>query len=249
MSRTRALIPEIAPATAIAEASPLPTSLGLNTRGQMGRNVYESIRNAILDCTFLPGIALSEQSVSDSLAVSRAPVREAFRQLATEGLLEAIPQRGSYVAKLSAAKIMDAIFVREMIECKAAELAAHAPIASRKELGKILRQQIQASARQDYAAHLNSDETFHYQILVLAGHPHAWASLRQARTGMNRIRHLAIPELGSNKIAIDHHKTIAQAIMAGDAAQARKAMLIHIQSPQLFLEAIRKRHPEYFEIA
>jgi DNA-binding GntR family transcriptional regulator len=79
----------------------------------MGRSVYESIRSAILECTFLPGMALSEQAVSDELQVSRAPVREAFRQLSVEGLLESVPQRGSFVALLSRAKVADAIFVRD----------------------------------------------------------------------------------------------------------------------------------------
>jgi DNA-binding GntR family transcriptional regulator len=212
----------------------------------MGRSVYESIRSAILECTFLPGMALSEQAVSDELQVSRAPVREAFRQLSVEGLLESVPQRGSFVALLSRAKVADAIFVREMIECRAAELAAQAPLARRRGLAKFVRDQVSASARQDYASHLASDEAFHHQILVLAGHPHAWPALRLARTGMNRIRHLAIPELGSHRIAIDHHRLIVQAIVAGDAPGASSAMRLHIQSPLVFLEAIRARCPQYF---
>jgi DNA-binding GntR family transcriptional regulator len=212
----------------------------------MSRSAYEVIRTAILDCTLLPGMALSEQALSDSLQISRAPVREAFRQLAAEGLLEAVPQKGSFVALLSSAKISDAIFVREMIECRAAELAAQAALPQRKSLEKILKNQIKASAQKDYATHLSSDETFHFQILQLAGHPHAWPALRQARTGMNRIRHLAIPELGSNTIAIDHHRTIVQAIIEGDGKAASKAMRVHIRSPLDFLAAIRQRCPHYF---
>ena len=235
MARTRPNIPELAAPAASA------------TRGQMGRDVYESIRSAILDCTFLPGMALSEQAVSDGLQVSRAPVREAFRQLATEGLLETLPQRGTFVARLSRAKIADAIFVREAIECRAAALAAAAPPAQRRTLEKIVRRQAKASAQKDYATHLSADEEFHHQILVLAGHPHAWTPLRLARTGMNRIRHLAIPVVGSNRIAIDHHRLIVQAIVDGDGAAASEAMRVHIQSPLIFLDAILERCPQYFE--
>lgn len=235
MARTRPTIPELAAPAASA------------TRGQMGRDVYESIRCAILDCTFLPGMALSEQAVSDGLQVSRAPVREAFRQLATEGLLETLPQRGTFVARLSRAKIADAIFVREAIECRAAALAAAAPLAQRRTLEKIVSRQAKASAQKDYATHLGADEEFHHQILVLAGHPHAWTPLRLARTGMNRIRHLAIPVVGSNRIAIDHHRLIVQAIVDGDGGAASEAMRVHIQSPLKFLDAILERCPQYFE--
>ncbi|RYY85378.1 MAG: GntR family transcriptional regulator [Comamonadaceae bacterium] len=241
MARTRPQIPGLAtmlPATATVSPS---------QRGQLGRGVYETLRTAVLDCTFLPGIALSEQAVSDELQVSRAPVREAFRQLSAEGLLETVPQRGTFVARLNQAKIADAIFVREAIECRAAELAAKASLAERRQLVRIVKEQAAASARGDYAAHLAADEEFHHRILVLAGHPHAWGALRLARTGMNRIRHLAIPAVGSPRIAIDHHRQMVDAIVAGDGRAAGRLMKEHVRSPLVFLEEIRKRHPGYFE--
>lgn len=213
----------------------------------MSSSVYQRIRTAILECTFLPGMALSEQAVSDELQVSRAPVREAFRQLSIEGLLVTVPQRGSHVALLNRAKIADAVFVREAIECRAVELAASAPLAQRRSLEAIIKRQANASAKKDYATHLAADEEFHHQILTLAGHPHAWNPLRLARTGMNRIRHLAIPEVGSNKIAIDHHRAIVDALIAGNGAAASEAMRVHIQSPLVFLDAIQTRCPQYFE--
>lgn len=244
MARARPQIPELA---APAPAPAAVRAPGQSARGAMGRSVYESIRTAILDCTFLPGMALSEQAVSDELQVSRAPVREAFRQLAVEGLLEAIPQRGTFVARLNRARIADAIFVRESIECRAAALAVQAPLVDRRKLVQIVQQQARASARKDYASHLTADEEFHHHILVLAGHPHAWTALRLARTGMNRIRHLAIPIVGSNRIAIDHHRLIVEAIIAGDATAAAEHMRVHIHSPLVFLDAIHDRYPGYFE--
>jgi DNA-binding GntR family transcriptional regulator len=191
-------------------------------------------------------MALSEQAVSDELGVSRAPVREAFRQLTGEGLLEVMPQRGTFVSRLSRARIADAIFVREAIECQAVALAVHAPLALRKTLEPILVQQAQASRAGDYGRHLSQDEAFHHQILVVAGHPHAWGPLRLARTGMNRIRHLAIPGLGSNKIAVDQHTQLVRAIVQGDAATAVEAMRAHIQSPMMYLEQIHRQSPMYF---
>jgi GntR family transcriptional regulator, rspAB operon transcriptional repressor len=241
MARFRPTIPDIAAPAVPAGAA------GASGRGHMGRSVYGSIRTAILDCTFLPGMALSEQALSDGLQVSRAPVREAFRQLGAEGLLEVLPQRGTFVARLSRARIQDAIFVREAIECKAAELAALAPLAERRTLEDVLARQAGASDRKDYTTHLSTDEEFHHRILELAGHPHAWAPLRLARTGMNRIRHLAIPEVGSNRIAIDQHREVVNAIVAGDAARAAEVMRVHIQSPLVYVDAIQQRFPEYFD--
>lgn len=242
MARTRPQIPLLAPAAAAPGVPHVE-------RGTIGHTTYEAIRGGILDCTFAPGMALSEQSVSEQLQVSRAPVREAFRRLVTEGLLESAPQRGTFVARLHSGRIADAIFVREAVECRAAELAAKAALAQRRALVAIVQRQARAQARGDYAEHLAADEEFHHAILVAAGHPHAWPALRLARLGMNRIRHLAIPAVGSPRIAVDHHRAIVEAIVAGDARGASRAMRVHIHSPMEFLAAIQRDHPEYFEPA
>jgi GntR family transcriptional regulator, rspAB operon transcriptional repressor len=231
-----------------AHNAPQKTSRGEPTaRGAFARNAYESIRNAILDCTLPPGAALSEQALSDGLKVSRAPVRDALRQLAAEGLVDVIPQRGTYVSRLDPKKIRDAIFVREVIECRATELACAASDAAKNELLSLLQAQEDASSRGDYAGHLRADETLHLRILELAGHPHAWPALRLARTGMNRVRHLAISALGSHRIAISQHQLIVQAIVKGHTDTAREMMREHIRSPLAFLEVISQNHPEYIE--
>ncbi len=238
MARARLNIPGIHAAPKAVERAP--------ARGRIGQEAYESLRTAILDCTFAPGTALSELAVSEELGVSKAPVRDAFRRLASEGLLDVVPQRGSSVSLLSRARIRDAVFVREVIECRAAELAAAAPLAERRKLNQWLDRQVAASDVQDFVGHLTADEAMHHAILVLAGHRHAWGPLLLARTGMNRIRHIAIPELGGNRIAIAQHRKFVRAIVAGDAARARDAMLTHIRSPLGFVDAICERHPEYF---
>ena len=215
-------------------------------RGQIGQEAYESIRTAILNCAFPPGTALSELAVSEELGVSKAPVRDAFRRLAGEGLLEVVPQRGTSVALLSRSRITDAIFVREVIECRAAELASLAPLADRKGLTQLLDRQVTASDQKDFLGHLVADEDMHHAILVLAGHRHAWGPLMLARTGMNRIRHIAIPELGGNRIAIDQQRQIVRAIVAGDGTGAREKMLEHIRLPLRFVDTICERYPHYF---
>jgi DNA-binding GntR family transcriptional regulator len=238
MARAKLTLPVIAP------AGPAPART--SARGLISLESYESLRTAILNCSLAPGMALSELAVSEELGVSRAPVRDAFRRLVGEGLLQVAPQRGTRVSLLSRGKIEDAIFVREAIECRAAELAAEAPLRERKRLNQLLERQIDASSRKDFLGHLSADEDLHREILILAGHPHAWSPLLLARTGMNRIRHIAIPELGGNRIAIDQHRELVRAIVAGDGAKAQQKMLLHIRLPLLFVDAICERYPEYF---
>ena len=247
MARTRLLLPDlIVPKRGLAAAGRAGHTQA-PARGAFARDAYDAIRHAILDCTLLPGVALSELALSDGLRVSRAPVREALRQLAAESLVQVLPQRGTYVSRLDPVKVRDAVFVREMIECRAAELACAAEPAQRAQLQALLQIQLQASGRGDYAEHLRADEDLHQRILELAGHPHAWPALRLARTGMNRIRNLAIAAVGSHHIAVHQHQGIVQAIVQGHAEAARELMREHIRSPLEFLDAIAKSHSEYIE--
>ncbi len=245
MARTRLLLPELTVAAPRRHAK--SASAKVSPRGAFARNAYDAIRHAILDCTLLPGVALSEQALSEGLGVSRAPVRDALRQLASEGLVQVMPQRGTYVSRIDPVKVRDAVFVREVIECRAAELACAAIAADKAQLRTLLHIQQQASERGDYAEHLRADEDLHQRILELAGHPHAWPALRLARTGMNRIRHLAIAAVGSHRIAVSQHQRIVDAIVKGKVEVARELMREHIRSPLGFLDAIAKNHPEYIE--
>lgn len=248
MARTRLLLPALVATTPRQRAAASKAkSTNALPRGAFARNAYNAIRHAILDCTLLPGVALSEQALSEGLGVSRAPVRDALRQLVAEGLVHAIPQRGTYVSRIDPVKVRDAVFVREAIECRAAELACAANADEKSQLQALLKVQQQASARSDYATHLQADEDLHQRILELAGHPHAWPALRLARTGMNRIRHLAIAAVGSHHIAVHQHQLIVDAIVNGKAESARELMREHIRSPLGFLDAIGKNHPQYIE--
>ncbi len=246
MARTRPSLPELASKPAQQTAGQTGDAEPA-ARGAFTRNAYDAIRNAILDCTLLPGAALSEQTLSEGLGVSRAPVRDALRQLAAEGLVQVMPQRGTYVARIDPLKVRDAVFVREVIECRAAELACAASASEKIQLLTLLRKQESASNRGDYASHLLADEQLHLHILELAGHPHAWPALRLARTGMNRVRHLAISTVGSHHIAINQHQLVIDAIVQSDAIAARQHMRDHIRSPLAFLDAIARHYPEYIE--
>ncbi|MFE7994948.1 GntR family transcriptional regulator, partial [Streptomyces shenzhenensis] len=67
--------------------------------------VVDELRKAILDGTYAAGARLTELAVAEELGVSRLPVREAFRKLEAEGLLEAVPRRGVRVTSATAEEL------------------------------------------------------------------------------------------------------------------------------------------------
>jgi GntR family transcriptional regulator, rspAB operon transcriptional repressor len=103
-------------------------------RGAASGEIADVLRRAIVNVDLVPGTALNESDVAAQFGVSRTPVREAFRTLLSERLLDVRPQKGTFVSLLHRPDLEDALFVREALECSAADLAARAPVNERKVL-------------------------------------------------------------------------------------------------------------------
>lgn len=91
------------------------------TRKRATDEVYETLRDAILNRLFKPGERLQVDEIAERLGVSLTPVRHAIQQLATEGLIEIKPRSGTFVATLSLEEIEATFDVRIALECLAAE--------------------------------------------------------------------------------------------------------------------------------
>src|SRR6476469_1375020 len=97
---------------------------GSAAAGSIADQVFHTLRGAIVTLRLTPAAALSEQDIADRLKVSRQPVREAFIKLSEIGLVRVLPQRGTFVTKISEKEVLDARFVREAVECAIARRAS-----------------------------------------------------------------------------------------------------------------------------
>ena len=210
--------------------------------------ILAKLRASILDVALAPGTAIAEPDLAARFKVSRTPVREALLRLADEGLVDIRPQRGTYVARLSLARIEEALFVREAVEG-----AMLRRIVARGEgpalagtLASIVRSQVAAIARRDIAGALDADTHFHHALVAASGLPGVWRVVAEARDLHHRIRAIAVPELGSATQAIRDHRAIAKALRDGDAARAVRAMTAHLERNLALARAIARKHPDYF---
>ena len=214
-------------------------------RGAASSEIAGVLRRAIVNVDLVPGTALNESDVATQFGVSRTPVREAFRTLLSEGLLDVRPQKGTFVSLLHRPDLEDALFVREALECSAADLAARAPVNERKVLLRIVEQQRMALQQGDREGSLAADEDLHRKIMELSGHASAWEVVRQARTHLERLRRIANAELGGSEEALGYHEKIAQAIVDGDAKAAVQLLRSHIRQIEGFIGRIAELHAGY----
>lgn len=86
----------------------------VNEKTIVGR-ITKNLRNKIDAANYAPGTHLKESEISHEFGVSRVPVREAFRLLQSEGYLEVIPNRGSFVKPISQSYIQETAFVYKLL--------------------------------------------------------------------------------------------------------------------------------------
>jgi DNA-binding GntR family transcriptional regulator len=191
--------------------------------------IYGHLRGRILAGRFRPGDRLSEVAIAEEFGVSRAPVREALRQLASHGLAEKRARKGVYVPSFHADAYQHLSELREGLETMAARLAAErATSDSIAALGRLLTQTSNLIEEPDgapYPAHLD----IHALIAEASGNPVLIEKIRETNTRLELVRLLSGMSQGRAARAYDEHRAIVRAIEAGDPDAAAKAMRDHLR--------------------
>lgn len=212
----------------------------------MGAQLHRILRKAIIEGILVPGQALSETETSKQFSISRQPVREAFIKLGEERLIEILPQRGTYVRKISVKEVLDARHLREIIEVSIVrEVAEHHDDTLISELRRIVAQQEKVEPG-DSLGFFELDEEFHKSIALHAGREYAWRVTEGIKAQMNRVRYLAIDFATPTKLLIAEHAAIIDSIEAGDAGLAVSHMEGHLRRLLTSLPLIARQYPEHF---
>jgi DNA-binding GntR family transcriptional regulator len=149
---------------------PLP-NLGIQKfAAPLRQQVLDGLRQAIIDGRLAPGARLTERELTEMMGVSRTVVREALRQLETEGLIENIPNKGPVVRTLSLAEARDLYSVRAVLEGFAARLFADkATDAQIARLDQALVRVVAAYDGGDATAVLDSKNSYYGVLFEGAG--------------------------------------------------------------------------------
>lgn len=234
-----------APRTALPD---LAAQVSLDSHEPIGAQIFRALRQAIFVGQMVPGTPLSEKEVSDMFHVSRQPVREAFIKLAEAGVLQVLPQRGTFVRKISPRRVREGRFIREAIETAVARKAAESITDDQLlQLGENLRDQRLAAKVNDTSRFLALDEAFHYSIAQSIDCIAAWETIQDIKAQMDRVRYLSLPEVSPLDLLIRQHAKIVSALRAHDPAAAEQAMRAHLREILVSLGPVAARNPDWFD--
>jgi GntR family transcriptional regulator, rspAB operon transcriptional repressor len=214
----------------------------------MAEQVFRTLRSAIVTMRLKPGEALSEQEIAGRLNVSRQPVREAFIKLSEDGLVRVMPQRGTFVTKISAQAVTNARFVREAVECAIArEAAQRITPADTAALRALIADQRKAEKTNDTEGFFVLDEEFHRALAAASGCAYAWKVIESAKAQMDRVRFLSVPEATPMRRLIAQHQRILGGVASGNGDAAAAAMQTHLREILSSLPRLVKTFPQMFD--
>lgn len=216
-------------------------NLALNETAHMSLrdHVRQQLRMAIISGSFAPGERLNERMLAEELGVSTTPLKEALRQLDSEGLIETVPRRGLIVR-------FDAEFAEEMIHARSALESALAAMAAeradqavRDHLREIVEDMARATEAGDVTELIALNEAFHGEIHTAARSRHITRLAAQQQLYDDTARRVIHRDAGESRSALEEHTAIYEAIVAGDAEAASDRMSKHVlRSGRLYLSAV-----------
>ncbi|CAM3815042.1 GntR family transcriptional regulator [Cohnella lubricantis] len=210
--------------------------------------VYAKLREQILNLELPPGTALSEKESSLAFGVSRTPVRESFVRLGQEGLVQVLPQRGTFVSLIDPELVEEARFMREQLERAVIRLAcASFPADTMKQLETNLRLQRESMAESNDKRMFELDEAFHRTIFEGCSKRNTWAVIQQMNAHLNRSRLLRLVSDHEWNHLYSQHEQMVSAIRDGDAGLADRVMQEHLSLSIRDQAVLRERFPHYFK--
>ena len=189
---------------------------------------YEYLKHAIIVDEIPPGSPLVELELSESLQMSRTPIREAMRQLETEGLVTTYPARGSFVTVLTPDDMQEIYELRLALELWALE----------RSIARITDEELdalQAAFEEGYRTGAwetlhNADRGLHDLITEKAWSRRLLMLLSLLNTQAERIRYQSAQSLGRDDLSYREHLHIIQCIRERDLEKSRAALRTHLRS-------------------
>ena len=203
--------------------------IGPIARRPLHEEATDRLRDLIVQGKLASGTRLNERLLTAQLGVSRTPLREAFKVLATEGMVELLPNRGAIVAPMDPVRLAETLAVMGALEALAGELACER--ATEGELNEIRAlhfEMLAYHARGDLAGYFKFNQAIHLKIVKYSGNAMLFNTYRQLNGNVRRARYMANLSKERWDAAVREHGEILAALGARDVAKIRELLSDHL---------------------
>jgi DNA-binding GntR family transcriptional regulator len=193
------------------------------------QEVAELLRQRIFSRELAPGSWIDELKLAEEYGISRTPLREALKVLATEGLVTMKVRRGAYVTEVSERDLADVYHLLALLESDAAGVVAiEATAAQLKELTALHKELEKSVGQRERFFEIN--EAFHMRLLEIANNRWRDQMVADLRKVMKLNRHNSLLKSGRIQESLAEHQGIMNALLARNAAATVHAMQAHFKN-------------------
>ena len=192
--------------------------------------VYQILKDDICEGRFAPGQWLQENELAERLCVSRSPIREALRQLASDGLVVEIPNKGVFVKKFTQRDIDEIFDMRVMLESYAIRKSRSRMTSARLEklvdlLGKLERTHLAG----DLATYTRTDEALHNRIVELSDNSLVISTYDRVCSMNQQFRVLSLSSRKRFDESLEEHRKLVHLLAVGDVEAACEVNTHHLE--------------------
>jgi DNA-binding GntR family transcriptional regulator len=188
--------------------------------------IADTLRDAIIQGQLAPGQALRQEQLASHFSVSRIPLREALRQLESEGWIEFLPNRGARVSGLSAAEVREIYEIRASLECTALELALPRHTSASWQAVEAALRRSQREGQRSRCAQHNRD--FHIALYEPAQRPKLLSLIDSLHSRGERYLRLKLEMPSQKHISDQEHQQLYAVARSGDIPTATAILKGHL---------------------
>ena len=210
-------------------------------RANLHEQVANRLRQMLVEGRIAPGAKLNERELSEVLQVSRTPLREAIKMLASEGLVELLPNRGAIAVELTEDDVRNTFEVMAGLEGQSGELAAERITdAELAEIRAMHFEMMAAFTRRDLSNYYRLNAMIHRAINAAAKNPVLSATYDRVNARLQALRFRSNQVEEKWKSAMREHEQMIEALAAHDAVAMRAVLSTHFKNKlDVVLEQLR----------
>ncbi len=203
----------------------------------------DRLRDMIVQGELSPGAKLNERIICERLGISRTPLRESIKRLASEGLVALQPNRGASVTRLTLATVKEVFTVMGALEALAGELACRHMTPEQLAEIRALHFEMRAHhARGDLASYFRCNQAIHIAIVEASGNATLAATYRNLNAHVRRARYMANLSRERWDKAVSEHDEILAALTMRDPVQLPLLLRDHLAAKMTAVIAALERN-------